>query len=174
MGRILLGLTALFGGLLTAATAPDLERPRAGQTVEVLVQYAHQPSSQDYRRVTDRLGKVRAVFENISVAHYDVTEEALADLEANPSVVSISPNRRVTANLDHVMAVTNVGKLQQYYGSINRAKALGISIAIIDSGINEWHPDLAAWATTNPRLVTARRLSPRTHTAEMTTVMALT
>jgi serine protease AprX len=34
-----------------------------------------------------------------------------------------------------------------------RAKALGISIAIIEGGINQWHPDFAAYATTNPRIV---------------------
>src|ERR1039458_345684 len=161
MRNILVGVTALFGALqLFGASAADLKRPRPGETVEVLVQYVHQPSHADHRRVTDLRGRVKTTFENVPVAHYDVTPEALADLEGNPDVVSVQPNRKVTGNLDHVMAVTNVDQLSDYYVKQGRAKALGIGIAIIDSGINIWHPDLAAFNTTNPRVVYSASFVP--------------
>jgi hypothetical protein len=82
-----------------------IKRPHTGETVEVLVQYAAQPTEEQHRRVTDRNGRVRAAFEIIPVAHYDVTPEAaggLADLEANTHVVSISPNRAVHGFIDRV------------------------------------------------------------------------
>ena len=161
MRNILVGVTALFGALqLFGASAADLKRPRPGETVEVLVQYVHQPSHADHRRVTDLRGRVKTTFENVPVAHYDVTPEALADLEGNPDVVSVQPNRKVTGNLDHVMAVTNVDQLSDYYVKQGRAKALGIGIAIIDSGINIWHPDLAAFNTTNLRVVYSASFVP--------------
>src|ERR1022692_2318257 len=106
---ILVGLFALSCSVqVYGATAPDLKRPKPGETVEVLVQYNHQPNNEDHHRVAGHRGKVKTTFENIPMAHYDVTAEALADLEGNPDVVSINPNRRVSGNLDHVMAVTNV------------------------------------------------------------------
>src|ERR1039457_869827 len=144
---LLCGLQA-FG-----AAAARIKRPKAGETVEVLVQYAIQPTEEQHRRVTNFNGRVRATFENIPVAHYDVTPEALADLEANPDVISINPNLPVSANLDHAMANANVNPLTSHYVSIGRSKAYGIGIAIIDSGIDMSHPDLAYFATANSRVV---------------------
>ena len=83
----------LFCGLQAfGAQARGIKPPKAGETVEVLVQYATQPTEEKHRRVTDRNGRIRAAFEHIPVAHYDVTSEALAGLEADPDVVSINPN----------------------------------------------------------------------------------
>jgi serine protease AprX len=135
------------------ATATDIKRPGPGETVEVLVQYATQPTSAQHQRVTDRHGRVLGAFEHVPVAHYEVSPEALAELEADPGVVSISPNRPVSAVLDHAMANADVNPLFSFYVSINRAKAYGIGIAIIDSGIYSAHPDLAYFATSTSRIV---------------------
>src|ERR1039458_8762633 len=130
------GVVLLSGLQAFGATATGIRRPEPGETVEVLVQYAAQPAEEQHRRVTDRNGRIRAAFSHVPVAHYDVTPEALADLEANPDVVSINPNLPVSANLDHAMASANVNPLTSHYVSIGRSKAYGIGIAIIDSGID--------------------------------------
>src|ERR1017187_3786939 len=106
VGTVLLSGLQAFG-----ATATGIRRPEPGETVEVLVQYATQPTEEQHQRVTDRNGRIRAAFSHVPVAHYDVTPEALADLEANPDVVSINPNLPVSANLDHAMANANVNPL---------------------------------------------------------------
>src|ERR1017187_4983670 len=144
---LLCGLQA-FG-----AAAARIKRPKAGETVEVLVQYATQPTEEHHRRVTNFNGRVRATFENIPVAHYDVTPEALADLEANPDVVSINPNLPVGAFVDQATYSADYWPVSSYYVSIGRSKAYGIGIAIIDSGIDMSHPDLAHFATANSRVV---------------------
>src|ERR1700690_940014 len=123
------------------ATATRIKRPKPGETVEVLVQYATQPTEEQHRRVTNFNGRVRATFENIPVAHYDVTPEALADLEANPDVVSINPNLPLVAFLDHAMASEDYMPLANYYMASGRSAAAGIGVAIIDSGINAAHPN---------------------------------
>src|ERR1035438_10022568 len=108
---LLCGLQA-FG-----AAAARIKRPKAGETVEVLVQYATQPTEEHHRRVTNFNGRVRATFENVPLAHYDVTPEALADLEANPDVVSISPNLPLQSNLDHALTSADYLPLANHYMS---------------------------------------------------------
>ena len=82
-----------------------------------------------------------------------MTEEALADLENNKDVLSIGPNHPVSATLDRAHYSTNANTLQNYYLSINRWKAKGIGVAILDSGINASHPNFKAWASTASRIV---------------------
>ena len=57
-----------------AVTASGIRRPGSGETVEVLVQYASQPTEDAHRRITSLHGRVRAAFKNVPVAHYDVTQ----------------------------------------------------------------------------------------------------
>jgi len=112
--------TAAIGVLLLAglpafgATVTVSNRPKAGETVEVLVQYASQPTAEQHRRVVDRNGRIRATFGNVPVAHYDVTPEALADLESNPAVVSISPNRALRGFIDRVTCSANYWPLNSF------------------------------------------------------------
>ena len=56
------GIAALCGLQAFGATAKGIKRPKTGETVEVLVQYATQPTEEQHRRVTDRNGRVRAAF----------------------------------------------------------------------------------------------------------------
>jgi hypothetical protein len=71
--------TAVFGIVLLAglpvlgATLSGIKRPYPGETVEVLVQYATRPTAEHQRRVTDRNGRIRATFQHVSLAHYELT-----------------------------------------------------------------------------------------------------
>jgi hypothetical protein len=75
------------------------------------------------------------------VAHYDVTPEALADLEANPDVVSISPNQAVHSFIDRVTCSADYWPLYSYFTSIHRSYAAELGIAILDSGVNSANPN---------------------------------
>ncbi len=148
-----LGILLLSGYQASGATATGIKRPKPGETVEVLVRYATQPSEDEHKRVTDRNGRIRKTFEHVAVGHYDVTPEALADLEANPAVVSISPNLPLGASIDRVTASSNYWPLNTYYMSRGRGKAPGIGIAILDSGISSTNPNFNLWHTGNTRIV---------------------
>jgi serine protease AprX len=144
----------LIGGLpAVGATATGIKRPTRGQTVEVLVQYATQPTAEHHRRVTDRNGRIRAAFEHVPVAHYDVSPEALADLEANPDVVSIGPNRPVSSNDAFATMSADYNAVANYYNGIGRTMGTGIGIAIIDSGIDGAHPDFNRYRSSTNRIV---------------------
>jgi hypothetical protein len=113
--------SVLFCGLQAfGATVTGIVPPKAGETVEVLVQYATQPTEAQHRRVTDRNGRIRATFNHVPVAHYDVTPEALADLESNPDVVSIGPNRALAANDAYSTMSADYNALANYYNAIGR------------------------------------------------------
>ena len=71
-----IGMAAGICGLLLAssfqafaAQATGIQRPKAGETVEVLVQYAAQPTEEQHRRITAHNGRIRATFEHVPVAH---------------------------------------------------------------------------------------------------------
>ena len=147
------GFALFFGVHAFGATAKGIKRPKQGETVEVLVQYANQPGEEQHRRVVNHNGRVRATFENIPVAHYDVTPEALADLEASPEVVSISPNSPIQSFIDRVTCSANYWPLNSYYMSLGRGKAPGIGVAILDSGINASNPNFNLWHTSKSRIV---------------------
>ncbi len=136
-----------------SATAPDLVRPGAGESVDVIVQYAKPPAVAHYGKLTARHGRVKASFDQTPLEQLNVTPEALADLENDPNVISISPDRPVQAVLDHVAASVNMNPLHQYYNSISRGKGWGIGVAIIDSGINVNHPNFNSWKTSTSRVV---------------------
>ena len=152
--RVFFGLAVLFSCLqMSGATAPDVKRPKPGETVEVLVQYAQKPTSEDHQRVVAHRGKIRSNFENVPVGHYDVTTEALADLEGNPDVVSISPNRTVSADDAYATMSADYNAVANYYNGIGRTMGTGLGIAIIDSGIDSSHPDFTRLFSSTTRIV---------------------
>ena len=57
------GIALLSGLHAFGATATGIKRPQTGETVEVLVQYATQPTAEQHQRVTDHNGRIRAIFE---------------------------------------------------------------------------------------------------------------
>jgi serine protease AprX len=132
--------------------APVLQRVEQGasaqETVNVIVQYRQAPRTEQEGRV-QRLGAHvnhrLAVVKAIAVT---IPASALAALEADPEVASIHLDHPVkgmdsiTNSVVGVPAAWNDG----YTGS-------GLGVAVIDSGINDSHPDLWNSAQTHSRVV---------------------
>ena len=108
-----------------------------GQTVNVIVQYRQVPKASHYATMRGRGGKLHAKLHMIKSAAFTIPVSALAALEADPEVVSVS--------IDHPMNVmddlTNdaTGVASAWNAGYNGA---GVGVAVIDSGINDSHPDL--------------------------------
>ena len=147
-------LPVLAAGMASAKTSIDLKRPATtDSTVRVIVQYATRPQESHFRKVTDRQGRLHRKYDHISMAAYDVTESGLAALENDPDVTSISPDREVRGMLEHTGASVNLIPIHNYYNSIGRGKADGIGIAIIDSGIDQAHPNFKSYLSSKNRIV---------------------
>src|ERR1700676_3075209 len=108
-----------------------------GQTVKVIVQYRQVPRSAHYATMRGRGGRLQAKLHMIKSAAFTIPVSALAALEANPEVVSVSIDHPMSVMDDLTDGATGVRAAWNagYNGS-------GIGVAVIDSGINDSHPDL--------------------------------
>jgi serine protease AprX len=108
-----------------------------GQTVKVIVQFRQVPTAAHYATMRGRGGKLQAKLHSIKGAAFTIPVSALAALEADPEILSVS--------IDHPMNVmddlTNdaTGTEAAWNAGFNGS---GIGVAVIDSGINDSHPDL--------------------------------
>jgi serine protease AprX len=138
--------TGQGGGRAIGKFAPDLadfssRTHTAQETVQVIVQYKQVPRSEEEGRalrfggrLNHRLGMVKGIALTIPVS-------ALPALEADPEVVSLSFDHPMKELDDTTDVVT--GMPSAWSAGLNGA---GIGVAVIDSGINDSHPDL--WNST--------------------------
>jgi serine protease AprX len=108
-----------------------------GQTVNVIVQYKQVPTAAHYATMHSRGGVLKSKLHMIKGAAFTIPASALVALNGDPEIVSVS--------IDHPMNVmddtTNdaTGVPAAWNAGYNGA---GVGVAVIDSGINDSHPDL--------------------------------
>src|SRR5579862_6797261 len=108
-----------------------------GQTVRVIVQYKQVPTAAHYATMNGRGGRLHARLHMIKGASFTIPVSALPALEADPEIASVT--------IDHPMNVMDdttdsaVGAPSAWSSGFTGA---GIGVAVIDSGINDSHPDL--------------------------------
>ena len=108
-----------------------------GQTVKVIVQYRQVPTAAHYATMRGRGGKLQAKLHSIKGAAFTIPVSALAALEADPEVVSVSIDHPMNVMDDTTNDATGVSAA--WNSGFN---GTGIGVAVIDSGINDSHADL--------------------------------
>jgi serine protease AprX len=132
-GRFTSRISPELSGLLAKAHQGSAQ----GQTVRVIVQYKQVPTAAHYAKMQSRGGHLHAKLHLIKGAAFTIPVSALAALEADPEIASV--------NIDHAMNVADdltnaaVGVQSAWSAGYNGA---GVTVAVIDSGINDNHPDL--------------------------------
>src|ERR1035437_5757895 len=108
-----------------------------GQTVKVIVQYKQMPSAAHYATMHNRGGRLHAKLHMIKGAAFTIPVSALAALEADPEIASVTIDHPMNVMDDLTNDVTGVETAWSagYTGA-------GVGVAVIDSGINDSHPDL--------------------------------
>src|SRR5580704_9091770 len=144
------------GGRRVGKFAPDLAptvaRAHRGaapsETVKVIVQYKQVPQTEQEGKV-QRLGaRLNHRLHSVKGIALTIPVSALPALEADPEILSVSiyhPMKGLDEVTDVAMGVSaawNAG----YDGT-------GIGVAVIDSGINDSHPDLMDSTESNSRVV---------------------
>ncbi len=132
-------------GRFSSRIAPELSSLLAkahqgtakSQTVKVIVQYKQVPSQSHYATMQGRGGRLHARLHMIKAASFTIPVSALAALEADPEIASVT--------IDHPMNVMD--DLTNDATGVDAAwnagfTGTGIGVAVIDSGINDSHPDL--------------------------------
>src|ERR1700751_4739297 len=108
-----------------------------GQTVKVIVQYRQVPTATHYATMRGRGAKLQAKLHSIKGAAFTIPVSALAALEADPEVVSVTIDHPMNVMDDLTNEATGVSTA--WNSGFNGA---GVGVAVIDSGINDSHPDL--------------------------------
>jgi serine protease AprX len=133
--------------------APDLARIVAqdawtNQTVKVIVQYKQTPKSAQTSRLQGLGGRVGRNLSLVKGVALTIPVSALPALEAEGDVVSIGLDHPLQVTDDLTNGATSVATAWNdgYTGA-------GVGVAVIDSGINDSHPDLKNSAQTASRVV---------------------
>ncbi len=113
-----------------------LENGPKGATVDVIIQFKHVPTEEHHKKVREKGGIHKKDLHLINGDLFSVPVKSLSELEKDPEIVYITPDRPVGKTLDHVDTVTNADLAwsQGFNGS-------GVGVAVIDSGIDQL-PDL--------------------------------
>jgi serine protease AprX len=137
-----------FAPDLAPAVARAHQGTAANETVKVIVQYKQVPQAEQEGRVqrlgahlNQRLHTVKGIALTIPVS-------ALPALEADPEVISVSIDHPMKGLDDTTDLATSVNAA--WNAGYNGA---GIGVAVIDSGINDSHPDLKDSTESHSRVV---------------------
>jgi serine protease AprX len=137
-----------IAGELSGLLAKAKQGSAKGQTVKVIVQYRTAPTNAHYATMHKRGGRLNAKLHLIKAAAFTIPASALPLLEADPEIVSVT--------IDHPMNVADdltndaIGTETAWSSGYTGA---GVGVAVIDSGINDSHPDLWDSTETTSRVV---------------------
>src|SRR5215467_9664984 len=112
-----------------------------GRTVKVIVQYKQVPTASHYATMHGRGGLLHSKLHMIKAASFTIPVGALPALEADPEIASVTIDHPMKLMDDTTDAV--IGASSAWNSGFTGA---WIGVAVIDSGINDNHPDL--WDST--------------------------
>ncbi len=114
------------------------------ERVPVLIGFTQVPGPSEQALVRGRGGVIKYSYNLVPAIAASIPEAAIQGLLRNPNVTHIDPDIKVYAidpELDDSWGVKRIGAGTVHDGG---NKGTGIKVAIIDSGIDDTHPDLAA------------------------------
>lgn len=121
-------LAALPCAAASKKIAGDLNVNQSGETT-VIVQFAAPVSSEDVLSVEKKGGKLWSKV--AEVAAFSLPAASIQGVAELPNVVYLSPDRKVSRQLNYTTAAVNAGIAWKYGWTGN-----GVAIAIVDSGIS--------------------------------------
>src|SRR3989344_5427306 len=140
VGRAFLITTLFVGIILGAPTSSAVGGP---EMVDVFITFANMPGAAEEALVQSHGGNIQYTYNLIPAISASIPAAAVSGLSNNPNVVVIEEDGVVGAfdiEMDNNWGVKRVGT--EAVVNSNGNGGAGISIAIIDSGINYNHPDL--------------------------------
>ena len=141
---ILAGLVFNSESIIDPRGSSALVAQGAERRASVLIGFAGAVTADDEAVVRASGGRVTRRFQIVHAVAADIPERALAALQAHARVAVVEPDiaiHAVDAELDNSWGVKRIGA-----GTVQDAgnRGAGVKIAILDTGVDYTHPDLAA------------------------------
>jgi subtilisin len=117
---------------------------QAQSRVDVLIAFRNLPGAAEEALVRGAGGEVTHTFRIVHAIAARIPEHAAEALRRNPRISVVEPDVRifaVDAELDNAWGVKRIGAGEAHTGGF---RGNGVKVAVIDSGIDYNHPDLAA------------------------------
>ncbi len=133
---------AVSDRILTAAGSS--QGSQGVERVDVLIAFSSLPGRAEETLVRSAGGEIRFRYHLVPAIAARIPSEAVTALRANPRVTAIEPDGRVFAldvELDNTWGVNRIGAGPVHQSGVRGA---GVKVAVIDTGIDYNHPDLAA------------------------------
>src|SRR5581483_10893778 len=126
---------------LAATLAKARQGSNTNQTLNVIVQFKQVPAASQYAKMLGRGAKLHSKLHMVKAAAFAIPASALAALADDDDIAFVTLDHPLKGMDDYTDAAMNVSTVWNsgYNGS-------GIGVAVIDSGINDNHPDL--WDST--------------------------
>jgi serine protease AprX len=118
--------------------AHDIDRRHPNAQIDVIVQFKVTPRTQHYQSMSARGATLKTKLHSINAAAFKLPVSALADVEKDPDVLYVSPDRPVSLNATYesVASAVEADVAAQQFG----LDGTGIGVAVIDSGVAD-HKD---------------------------------
>lgn len=111
---------------------------------DVIIAFKKQPGNPERKLITDNGGTIKHHYTIVPAIAANLSDKAIAKLKTHKDVAIIEPDieiQAVDAELDNSWGVQKIGGGIAYNNGFSGA---GVNVAIIDSGVDYRHPDLAA------------------------------
>jgi len=129
-----------------AKLARDLHYNKPDQLINVIVQFRVTPRAEHYARMANRGAQVRTKLHSIHAAAFQLPASAIAELEKDPDILYVSPDR--TVSLTSASTPTYESAVQADVAATNYSvDGTGIGVAVIDSGVSD-HKDIHGTSAT--------------------------
>jgi subtilisin family serine protease len=134
-------------GLVNPTDEEQLSSEKGGPPdglVKVLIGFKEKPGAAQQAMVRSVGGKIKYTYHIVDAIAASIPEKAIEALQKNPNVTHVELDIKVYAldtELDNSWGVKHIGAgIVHDFGN----RGAGVNVAIIDSGIDYAHPDLAA------------------------------
>ena len=139
VGALVTWLTVLL--LLIALPCQVIAMPTVVEKVNVIIAFHQQPGLREQALVRSAGGSVRHTYHLVPAIAASLPAPAVAALGKNPAIARIEPDVEIFALEDsYPWGITQIGADTVHSGGNTGS---GIKVAIIDTGVDYNHPDLA-------------------------------
>jgi subtilisin len=128
---------------LTLLSAVSVVVAGPPEKLDVLIQFHHPPGPNEHALVRGLGGNLKHSYEIVPAVAASIPPKAVAALLKNPNVSVVELDAKVQSTDAELDSVWGVRRVNAEFAHLMGQTGAGVKVAVIDSGIDYTHPDLA-------------------------------